>query len=109
MRFAENVDLSEEAQAFDALHEVGPGNHFLGCAHTQAQLRDRLLPARSWPTTPTFEQWSAEGSLWEHQDRAAKTRWRQMLKDYEKPPMDEATDEALLAYMAKRREEIGAG
>ncbi len=30
-----------------------------------------------------------------------------MLKDY-KLPMDEAVDEALKAYMAKRREEIGA-
>ena len=41
-------------------------------------------------------------------DRAAKP-WRQMLKDYEKPPLDEAVDEALMAYMAKRREEIGEG
>ncbi len=55
----------------------------------------------------SFEQWSDEGTI-RHQDRAAKP-WRQMLKDTEKPPMDEAVDEALKAYMAKRREAIGEG
>src|SRR5258706_11950874 len=30
------VDLSENGQALDAVREVGPGKHFLGCAHTQA-------------------------------------------------------------------------
>ena len=34
---------------------------------------------------------------------------RQMLKDYEKPPMDGAVDKALLAFMAIRRAEIGEG
>jgi trimethylamine--corrinoid protein Co-methyltransferase len=29
-----------------------------------------------------------------------------MLKQYEKPPMDPAVDEALQAYVAKRKEEI---
>ena len=30
------IDLSENGQALDALREVGPGAHFLGAAHTQA-------------------------------------------------------------------------
>ncbi len=34
--FAEGIDLSENGQAMDAIREVGPGKHFLGCAHTQA-------------------------------------------------------------------------
>ena len=29
-------DLSENGQAMDAIREVGPGKHFFGCAHTQA-------------------------------------------------------------------------
>ena len=34
--FAGGIDLSENGQAMDAIREVGPGKHFLGCAHTQA-------------------------------------------------------------------------
>ncbi|MBU6379437.1 MAG: trimethylamine methyltransferase family protein, partial [Gammaproteobacteria bacterium] len=30
------VDVSPNGQAMDAIAEVGPGKHFLGCAHTQA-------------------------------------------------------------------------
>ncbi len=104
--FSKGVDLSVNAQALDALREVGPGNHFLGCEHTQRNFETAFYRS-SLADNKSFEQWSEEGGVW-HQDRAAKL-WRQMLKDYEKPPMDEAVDEALLAYMAKRREEIGEG
>ncbi|MDG1678841.1 MAG: trimethylamine methyltransferase family protein, partial [Tateyamaria sp.] len=34
--FAAGVQLDENAQAMDAIREVGPGGHYLGCAHTQA-------------------------------------------------------------------------
>src|SRR4030095_3901242 len=30
------VALSPNGQAMDAIRQVGPGNHFLGCDHTQA-------------------------------------------------------------------------
>ncbi len=102
--FAEGVDLSENAQALDAVREVGPGSHYLGCAHTQANFETAFYRS-PLADNKTFEQWSAEGGRW-HQERAAKA-WRKLLADYEPPPMDEAVDEALQAYMAKRREEIG--
>jgi trimethylamine--corrinoid protein Co-methyltransferase len=104
--FSKGVDLSVNAQALDAVREVGPGAHFLGCEHTQRNFETAFYRS-PLADNKSFEQWSDEGGTW-HQDRAAKL-WRQMLKDYEKPPMDEAIDEALLAYMAKRREEIGEG
>ncbi len=34
--FAQGLDLSETAQAMDAIAEVGPGAHFLASAHTRA-------------------------------------------------------------------------
>ena len=37
---AEGIDLSENGQAMDAIREVGPGGHYLGCAHTQANFKD---------------------------------------------------------------------
>src|SRR5262245_22138631 len=38
-KMAEGVDLSENAQALEAIREVGPGSHYLGCAHTQANFQ----------------------------------------------------------------------
>ena len=103
VRFAGNVDLSEEAQAFDALREVGPGNHFLGCAHTQRNF-ETAFHRSELADNGTYEQWAAEGSLWEHQ--RAQTRWRQMLEDYEAPAMDPATREAIDDFVARRLQEI---
>ena len=37
---ARGIDLSENGQAMDAIREVGPGGHYLGCAHTQANFKD---------------------------------------------------------------------
>lgn len=97
------VDLSENGQAMEALHEVGPGKHFLGCAHTQANFVNAFYRS---PITDnnSFEQWDAEGGL-DIAQRANK-RWKQLLEEYEAPPLDEAVDEALLAYMNRRKAEF---
>ncbi len=103
--FAGNVDLSEEAQALDAIREVGPGNHFLGSAHTLKHFRSAFfMPKLS--DNATYEQWSAEGGLWQHQ--RATQRWQQILADYEEPPMASDTREALDDYVARRLTEIRA-
>ncbi len=53
--------LSENGQAMDALREVGPGAHFLGCAHTQANFETAFYRS-SIADNNSFEQWEAEGS-----------------------------------------------
>ena len=65
-RFLEGVDISENGQAMDALREVGPGAHFLGCAHTQANFETAFYRS-SIADNNSFEQWEAEGA----QDAAA--------------------------------------
>jgi trimethylamine--corrinoid protein Co-methyltransferase len=40
-RFAEGIDMSENGQAMDAIREVGPGSHYLGCDHTRPISRAR--------------------------------------------------------------------
>ena len=45
--FAAGMPVDENAFAMDGFHEVGPGKHFLGSAHTHAQLRDGLLRFRA--------------------------------------------------------------
>lgn len=94
------VDLSETGQAMDAVREVGPGGHYLGCAHTQANFETAFYrsPVADYES---FEQWSAEGSL-DAASRANK-QWKQQLASYEEPAIDPAIDEALLAYIAEKK------
>jgi trimethylamine---corrinoid protein Co-methyltransferase len=49
----------------------------------------------------SYEQWADEGSF--DMQQRAHLRWKQMLLDYEPPPMDRAVDEALLAFVAKKK------
>jgi len=94
------VDLSENGQAMDAIREVGPGKHFLGCSHTQANFETAFYRS---PITDnnSFEQWEAEGS----RDLAqrANASWKKQLAEYEMPAMDVAVDEAVLDYVNRRK------
>lgn len=94
------VDLSENGQAMDAIREVGPGKHFLGCAHTQANFENAFYRSPIADNN-SFEQWDSEG----RQDIAqrANTRWKKLLAEYQPPELDPAIDEALLAFIAQRK------
>ena len=97
---AAGMDMSERGQALDAIREVGPGSHFLGCAHTQANFESAFYQS-TIADYSSYEQWSLEGSL--NAEQRANKVWKQMLADYEDPGLDPAQDEALLAYMAQRK------
>ena len=89
------VDLSENGQALDALREVGPGAHFLGAAHTQANF-ERAFYRSVVADNNSYEQWEQDGSL--DAAQRANTIWKRMLEEYEAPPLDPAVDEALLEF-----------
>ncbi len=55
------VDLTENGQALDAIREVGPGKHFLGCAHTQANFQTAFYRS-PLADNNSVEQWEAEGA-----------------------------------------------
>jgi trimethylamine--corrinoid protein Co-methyltransferase len=97
------VDLSENGQAMDAIREVGPGVHFLGCNHTQNNFKTAFYRS---PITDnnSFEQWQSEGSL-DHSQRA-NTQWKKVLAEYQAPPIDPAIDEALLDYIKQRKDSM---
>ena len=98
----QGVDLSVNGQALDAIREVGPGSHYLGAAHTQANFETAFCRS-DLADNNSFEQWQEEGAL----DAAARANrlWRRMLKEYQAPPLDEATDEALKAFVERRKSE----
>lgn len=94
------VDLSENGQALSALREVGPGKHFLGCEHTQANFETAFYRS-STADNNSYEQWESEGSM--DAAKRANLLWKKNLAAYEMPPMDPAVDEALQAFMTQRK------
>lgn len=102
-RFAEGIDFSEAAQAMDAFAEIGPGGHFLGARHTRENFETAFWMG-DMSDNGTYEQWVAEGGVWQH-DRAT-ARVKQILRDYDAPAMDIATREALDDFVARRTFEI---
>src|SRR5467141_2433082 len=94
------VDLSDNGQALDAIREVGPGKHFLGCAHTQANFQTAFYRS-PLADNNSVEQWEAEGA--KDMVVRANALWKRQLEQYEPPPMDVGIDEALLDYMARRK------
>src|SRR5579871_4851656 len=94
------VDLSENGQALDAIREVGPGKHFLGCAHTQANFQTAFYRS-PLADNNSVEQWEAEGA--KDTTQRANALWKKQLAEYEPPPLDPAVDEALLEFIAKRK------
>jgi len=97
---AKGVDMSENGQAMDAIADVGPGNHYLGCAHTQANFREAFYRS-PLNDNNSFEQWELDGAL-DHAQRA-NAYYKQQLAEYQAPELDPAVDEALLAYIAQRK------
>ncbi|WP_121065039.1 trimethylamine methyltransferase family protein [Chachezhania antarctica] len=99
-RMAEGVKIDENAQAMDALAEVGPGGHFLGCEHTQANFKTAFWTSDIYDTKP-FETWSEEGSP--DTFELAARRVDKLLAAYQQPQMDPDLAGALAAYVAEKK------
>ena len=103
--YLKGVSASEADLAIDAIREVGPGGHFFGCAHTQERYETAFYSPflSDWSN---FETWQERGSV--RTPERANRIWKQILADFEAPPMDPAVEEELQAFVAKRKEEGGA-
>lgn len=96
INFAQGVDLSAEAQAMDAIFEVGPGAHYLSSQHTLANYEDAFFRAVSADNN-SFEQWQSDGG----KDAAERANeiWKRYLAEYEEPALDPAKFEELEEYV----------
>ena len=104
--FSEGIDLSDNGLAMDAVREVGPGSHYLGCEHTQRNyLSGFFIPEVA--DNNSFEQWEAEGSQ-THEQRAIRIA-KDRLAQYEPPPLDEGLDEAIQDFITRRKAELPDG
>jgi len=99
------VPVTAEDLAVEAIREVGPRGHFLGCEHTRQRYKTAFY-APFLSDWSNFEQWQENGSLTAVQ--RANRIWKQMLEAYEPPPMDPAIHEELESFVARRKREGGA-
>ncbi len=99
-QLARGIEVDENAQAMDAIREVGPGGHYLGCAHTQANFKNAFWRTELLDYKP-FETWDEEGAR--DTMTLASERVKKMLGDYQKPALDPAIEEALNAYVANKK------
>ena len=97
---AKGVETDENGQAMDAIREVGPGGHYLGCAHTQANFETAFWRSNVLDYKP-FETWAEEGGR--DSMTLANEKMKQMLATYQEPAMDPAVREALDAYVAQKK------
>ena len=105
IEFLTPLEITPETLAVDAIAGVDPGGHFFGTEHTQERFRTAFF-APSISDWRNFETWSEAGSP-EAFARANRI-YRQLLDEYEAPPLDPATAEELEAFVARRKEEGGA-
>ena len=99
-RLAAGVDISENGQAMGAMRQVGPGGHYLGCDHTQANYKEAFWRTGVLDYKP-FETWDEDGA----RDTAtlAAVKVAKMLGEYQAPDLDIAKAEALADYVARKK------
>jgi trimethylamine--corrinoid protein Co-methyltransferase len=100
---AAGVDLSENGQAMDAIREVGPGSHYLGCSHTQANFQSAFYRS-TIADNNSYEQWLAEGQKTAPQ--RANELARRWLENYEAPHLDQGIAEGLRDFVARKKESM---
>ena len=100
--YARGVDMTPNGQAVEAFITNPHGDHFLGHPHTLANFETAFYQS-AIADNNSFEQWSDEGSP--DAAQRANRLMKQMLADYEPPPIDDAIDAELRDYIARRKAE----
>ena len=99
------MQVNTDTLGFDAIKEVGPGGHFFGSPHTLARYEHAFYhPILT--DTRNYETWAEQGG--ESAEIRANRIWKQMLAEYEKPPMDAGVEDQLIDFVARRKHEISA-
>ena len=99
-KLAAGIPTDENGQAMDAIREVGPGGHYLGCAHTQANFKEAFWRSDVLDYKP-FETWHEDGER--DTMTLANAKMHQMLNNYQQPALDPAIEEALNTYVADKK------
>lgn len=101
--YFEPFEVNRDTLALDAVREVGPAGHFFGAAHTMERYEQAFY-------TPLLSNWDNYDTWVERGQVTAEQRagqiCKQLLDEYERPPLDPGIDDALSDYVARRKREI---
>jgi len=100
--FLEPLAVDRDSLALDAIAEVAPGGHFFGAAHTLARYETAFYQplVSDWRN---FETWREGGGR--DATQRANAIWKELLAAFEPPPLDPAVNEALAAFVARRKKQ----
>ena len=106
IEYLKPITVDRQTLGLETIAEVEPGGHFFGTRHTLERYEDAFYTplVSDWSNYETWEESGARTAT-----ERANTIWKQLLRDYEQPPLDPATDEALEAYVTRRKREINKG
>ncbi|ODT17539.1 MAG: trimethylamine methyltransferase [Kaistia sp. SCN 65-12] len=104
-RMTEGIQWDDFDEALAAIRDVGPGGHYLGHPHTQANFQRAFFIPKLFDNN-SIEQWNAAGAK-DIKQRALEHA-RHLLEEYQEPGLDPAVNEELRAYIARRSREIPA-
>jgi trimethylamine--corrinoid protein Co-methyltransferase len=102
--FLRPLEVDEASLGIEAMRDVGPGGHFFATQHTLDRY-DSAFYAPLLSDWRNFETWQEAGELTATQ--RANGIWKQLLADYQPPPLDPAIDEELQAFVDRRKAEGG--
>jgi trimethylamine--corrinoid protein Co-methyltransferase len=105
MHYMKPIPMTDDDIAVDAIAAVGPRSHFFGAEHTQARYETAFYSPflSDWRN---YEAWSLAGA--EEAPKRANRIWKQILAEFEPPPMDPAIAEELREFVERRKREGGA-
>jgi trimethylamine--corrinoid protein Co-methyltransferase len=98
--YLQPIEVNDDTLALDAISEAGAGGHFFGVAHTMSRYETAFYHPML-ADQRNFESWQEGGSISAQQ--RANTIWKQLLADYEQPPLDPAIDDELSDYVKRRK------
>ncbi len=98
--YLDGIKIDDNQLAVDAFIEVGPGNHFFGCAHTMANYETAFWDSDLADNEP-FEKWEAAGST-DAATRANKL-WKKRLAEFEAPALDAGIRQGLEEFVGAKK------
>ena len=100
LKLVTGMEVSPDTLTRESYLETGPGQNFLSTSHTMQHFAAaNFLPdiAEAGP----YEAWIERGSRTAEQ--RANDRWKEMLQDYDAPPIDPGIEDALQDFMTRRK------
>ena len=95
-RIKRGEQITAEKMAVDVIRDVGSGGEYLTHMHTFKNFKQEFY-APIMEERDNFNNWSSKGGL--SMEKRANAKYKEILKSYKEPDMDEAIRKDLDAYI----------